>query len=375
MKNNKAINSIKLLLFDKSVLIITIVLVSFYSCTDVKAAKEEEPLEKKVYLPEKNEVKIVVLEHTSFQKELVSNGKLIATQKNSLKFEVSERLEYLHVKNGSVVKKNQVLASLNKFKFQQKMERAKINLKKASLEFEDQLLGRGIFTIHKDSIDNEVYEMVASRSGYDMALLELKTAEFELKSTVLRAPFNGEIANIHGEEFEVVSAGQDFMTLIDDTVFEVEFYLIESEIRDVAVNNSVQLIPFALNKTYTGKVTSINPFVEKNGTILVKAVVKNDGELTEGMNVKVKIQKEIENQLVVPKSAVVLRQNQQVLFKVINSKAFWTYVQTTNENSQFYSLIAHPDKSSAILHVGDSVIVAGNLNLAHDSQVLVKSSN
>ena len=374
MKKNKARSSVKLLLFDKPVLIITIILISFYSCSKAKATKEDT-LEKKVYFPEKNEVEVLVLKNESFQKELVSNGKLIATQKNSLKFEVSEKLEYLHVKNGSVVKRNQKLASLNKFKFQQKLDRAKINLKKASLEFEDMLLGRGIFTTHKDSIDKEVYEMVASRSGYDIALLELKTAEFELKSTVLRAPFNGKIANIQGEQFENVSAGKDFMTLINDAVFEVEFYLIESEIKDVAVNNSVQILPFALNKTYTGKVTSINPIVEKNGTILVKAVLKNDGNLTEGMNVKVKIQKEIKNQLVVPKSAVVLRQNQQVLFKVIEGKAFWTYVQTTNENSQFYSLIAHPDKSSAILQTGDTIIVTGNLNLAHDSEVLIKSRN
>lgn len=359
--------------------IIVLALFAFYvfcfqSCTEAKPHNKDN-LEMKVYLPEKNEVKVLVLKKKSFQKELVSNGKLIATQKNSLKFEVSEKLEFLHVKNGSEVKKNQLLASLNKFKFQQKLERANINLKKASLEFEDMLLGRGIFTTQRDSIEKEVYEMVASRSGYDVALLELKTAKFELNSTVLRAPFNGKIANIHGEQFENVSAGKDFMTLIDDAIFEVEFYLIESEIRDVAVNNSVQIIPFALNRMYLGKVTSINPFVEKNGTILVKAVVKNDGELTEGMNVKVKIQREIKNQLVVPKSTVVLRQNQQVLFKVIEGKAFWTYVQTTNENSQFYSLIAHPDKSSAILKAGDTIIVTGNLNLAHDSEVQIKFSN
>ena len=91
-------------------------IIIFYSCTEAKATKEKDNLDKKVYLAEKNEVAIMVLKNESFQKELVSNGKLIATQKNSLKFEVSEKLERLHVKNGSEVKKNQVLASLNKFK-------------------------------------------------------------------------------------------------------------------------------------------------------------------------------------------------------------------------------------------------------------------
>ncbi|NIJ46621.1 hypothetical protein FHR24_003116, partial [Wenyingzhuangia heitensis] len=74
---------------------------------------------------------------------------------------------------------------------------------------------------------------------------------------------------------------------------------------------------------------------------------------------------------VVPKSAVILRQNQEVLFKVVNGKAYWTYVLTTHENSSSYAVIPHPDKSTANLEENDSIIVSGNLNLAHESEVKV----
>ncbi|WP_081810479.1 efflux RND transporter periplasmic adaptor subunit [Flavobacterium daejeonense] len=342
----------------------------FHSCARSKAANETT-IEKKTYVSEKNEVETIVLKNESFQKELVSNGKIIAAQKNSVQFEVSDKLEHLYVKNGDFVHKGQLLASLNPFKYQQRLARAEIDLKKAKFQFEDMLVGRGIFTSKKDSIPKAIYDMVASRTGYDAALLELKTAQFELQSTKLIAPFSGKVANIESRVYENVSAGKSFMTLIDDSVFEVEFYLIESEMKDVALNSSVQIVPFALGKTYNGHISSINPLIEKNGTILVKAVVANDGKLTEGMNVKVRIEKEVKNQLVVPKSAVVLRDNQEVLFKVVDGKAYWTYVQTTLENSSSYSVIAHPDKSSASLNPGDTVIVAGNLNLAHDSEVVV----
>lgn len=344
----------------------------FYSCAKSKAANETT-IEKKTYVVEKNEVETIILKNESFQKELVSNGKIIATQKNSVQFEISDKLEHLYVKNGDNVHKGQLLASLSSFKYQQRLARAEIDLKKAKFQFEDMLVGRGIFTTKRDSIPKSVYDMVASRTGYDAALLELKTAQFELQSTKLIAPFSGKVANIESRVFENVSAGKPFMTLIDDSVFEVEFYLIESEMKDVALHSSVQIIPFALGKSYIGHISSINPLIEKNGTILVKAVVKNDGKLTEGMNVKVRIEKEVKGQLVVPKSAVVLRDNQEVLFKVIDGKAYWTYVQTTMENSNSYAVIAHPDKSSATLNPGDTVIVSGNLNLAHDSEVVLKS--
>ena len=346
----------------------------FLSCNKSKAT-EETSIYKKAYISEKNEVETIVLKNEAFQKELVSNGKIIATQKNSVQFEVSDKLEHLYVKNGDNVRKGQLLASLSSFKYQQRLARAEIDLKKAKFQFEDMLVGRGIFTTKRDSIPKVIYDMAASRTGYDAALLELKTAQFELQSTKLVAPFSGKVANIESRVYENVSAGKSFMTLIDDSVFEVEFYLIEPEMKDVALHSSVQIIPFALGKTYSGHISSINPLIEKNGTILVKAVVKNDGKLTEGMNVKVRIEKEVKEQLVVPKSAVVLRDNQEVLFKVIDGKAYWTYVQTTMENSSFYAIIAHPDKSSATLNPGDTVIVSGNLNLAHDSEVVLKSQN
>lgn len=344
---------------------------SFHSCSKSKAANENA-MEKKTYIKEKNEVESIVLKNESFQKELVSNGRIIATQKNSLQFEVSDKLEHLYVKNGDFVQKGQLLASLSILKSQQKVVRAEIDLKKARFQFEDMLVGRGIFTTKRDSIAKDVYEMVASRSGYDAALLELKTAQLELKSTKLVAPFSGKVANIESKQYENVTAGKSFMTLIDDTVFEVEFYLIESEMGEVGIKSSVEVIPFAVNKIYKGHISSINPLIEKNGTILVKAVVKNDGKLTEGMNVKVRIGKEIKGQLVVPKSAVVLRDNQEVLFKIVSGKAYWTYVQTTQENSNSYAVIADPDKNAS-LKSGDTVIVSGNLNLAHDSEVILKS--
>lgn len=343
----------------------------FHSCAESKTSEEDE-IEKKVYVAEKNEVSIIVLENRSFQKELVSNGKLIAIQKNSLKFDVGEKLEQLFVKNGDFVKKNQVLAVLNQFKYQQALERARIDLKKTSLDFEDMLLGRGIFTTNKDSIDKDIYDMVASRSGFDLSRLQLETANFDMEATKLIAPFSGKVANLEFKQHEYINAGEDFLTLINDNVFEVAFYLIESEINEVEINNTVEVIPFATDKTYTGRISSINPLVEKNGTILVKAVVKNDDKLTEGMNVKVRIQREIKDQLVVPKSAVILRQNQEVLFKVVDGKAYWTYVNTTLENSSSYSIIPDPNKSSATLQQGDTIIIGGNLNLAHDSDVTIK---
>ncbi len=343
----------------------------FVSCSNIKDSKVAEETTN-VYSVEKNEVQVMLLDSVPFRKELVSNGKLIAAKKSVLKFALSGDIVKISLKNGDFVKKNRELLRLESFKYKQELDRAILSLKKAKLDLEDMLIGRGYETINKDSIPKEVYEMAIIRSNFGNAERELSLAKFNLGETSLRAPFSGKIANLKVQKHDHVTEGDVFVTLINDTFFDIAFYLIESEFGKVSLNDVVKIIPFAIERQYSGKIISINPQVDENGTILVKARVKNDGFLLEGMNARVLIEKLEERQLVVPKSAVMLRQNQEVLFKVVNGKAFWTYVKKKGENNTYYSIIAHPDKSSASLVVGDTIIIDGNLNLAHDNSVVIK---
>ena len=344
------------------------------SCTEGTAVKKAEAsIEKKQYVQEKNEVSVMVLSKRAFKEEVLSNGKLVAVQKNSLKFEVSGRLEKILVKEGETVSKNTVVAELTKYKYQEELTSAKTTLKKSLLELEDMLVGRGYDLKEKEKIPKQIYEMAGLRSGYTEALQKVKSAQYNLNATNLQAPFNGKVASIKSNQYEQITAGSVFLKLINDAYFEVVFPITESEIHKVQKGQRVTAFVIGLQKEYTGKIASINPIVEKNGTIFVKANIKNDGKLIEGMNVKIKIEKSIHNQFVIPKSAIVLRQDQEVLFKVLNGKAYWTYVKVIKENKKYYSVIPNPDKSSAILKVGDTIITNGNLNLAHDSQVTIMS--
>jgi len=56
------------------------------------------------------------------------------------------------------------------------------------------------------------------------------------------------------------------------------------------------------------------------------------------------------------------------LFRIINGKAFWTYVKTEFENSNSYTVKANADRGAEI-NVGDTIIISNNLNLAHESEV------
>lgn len=361
--------SIRLLM---SVFIGVCVMVGFHSCSKKETPEKQAAIVAQNPIPDQNEVDAMVLQKEPFKEELLSNGKLVAVNKSVLKFEVEGTLENIFIKEGAYVAKNSVLAQLDSYTYQQNLENAEIALKKARLEFEDMLISREYDSNKTEEIPKNIYEMVSLRSGYAEALQELKKAQNELKQTRLKAPFYGKVASIQFKTHEQVNSGIEFLTLINDSFFEVEFYITESEVHKVKVNEPVRILATGSQQEYKGKITIINPVVEKNGTILVKASVKNDGRLIEGMNVKISIEKTIPNQFVIPKSAVLLRQDQQVLFKAIDGKAHWTYVQTTNENKNYYTVVSNKERTDSRLKVGDTIITNGNLTLAHESKVMIK---
>jgi len=328
--------------------------------------------EKRQYTEQKNPVSVIVLKKGSFRKELVNNGKLSALRKTDLQFRVGEQLEKLTFKNGNHVIEGQVIASLTSFTFKQQYGNAEILLKRNRIEMQNLLIGQSYTTLDTSKIPPHIYEVAYVKSGYDEANQNLKLAKFNFESSRLIAPFNGVLANITKKQYDWINAGSTFCTLIDDSEFEVRFRIVESEIGDIRLNDEVQLIPYSGKNVIRGRISEINPVIDENGMILVKAQVKNQGGLMDGMNVKVIVEKEIPDQLVVPKSAVLLRDNQEVLFKYTKEGiAYWTYIQTLAENTTSFAVIANSNKG-AILAAGDTIIISGNLNLAHESKVELK---
>jgi membrane fusion protein, multidrug efflux system len=352
---------------------ITLALLIFflYTCGS-KTTESTANSEKRQYTEQKNPVSVIVLQKGPFRKELVNNGKLIALRKTDLQFRVGEQLEKLSFKNGDYVKAGQVIARLAPFTFGQQLGNAELQLKRTRMEMQNLLIGQGYTTLDTTKILPKIYEIAYVKSGYAEAFQSLQTAKFNFESSKLVAPFGGALANIEKKLYDQVMAGTTFCTLIDDSEFEVKFRIVESEVQDIHLNDEVQISPFSNKKMYLGQISEINPVIDENGMVLVKALVKNQGELMDGMNVKVIIGKGIPDQLVVPKSAVLLRDNQEVLFKYTkDGVAYWTYIQTLAENTTSYSVIANPDKG-ATLAPGDTIIISGNLNLAHESKVELK---
>lgn len=306
----------------------------------------------------------------SFPLEFVSNGKLMASQQAELYFTKNQIVKRVNVKNGDWVKTETILASLENGLDLINLKQAEFQLESAKIEFDDMVIKYSGWQVSQNKTSEKALKNFALSSGFKSAELNLQKAQIDYKSTILKAPFSGRVADLNTKVMNLPKTGEPFCRLINDKIFEVVFPILESEIGRLKVGQAVSMRPFVEDSVfYSGKIIEINPIVDEHGLVIVKAIVPNsDGKLIQGMNVKVFIKDQVEDCLIVPKEAVVLRNNRQVVFTFSEGKAMWNYVETVLENSVSYSVTKEKDGMQEIF-AGDTVITIGNLNLAHEAEV------
>lgn len=342
----------------------------FLSCQTKENKIQEKPLNA-TQAKSTNIVDTMQLTKSVFHLELISNGRLRAFQKSDLSFEATGMVQTLRVKNGDKVKKGELIAQLDVSEANLRVKQMQQALKKAKLELQDALLGFGYRLSDSAKIPSQTMQVAMIRSGYEDAVANLEIALMDVEKRSIRAPFSGKLAYLQTKVHEKPK-GDFFCTLINDESMDVEFTLIESELGAVSVGQKIKVAAFFDPNTYFhGKITSINPSVDKNGQISIFANIPNAGKLIDGMSVKVFVEKEYPNSFVVPKTAVLFRDNREMLFTYKNGKANWVYVITEHSNSHSHAIIADTERRSA-LHVGDIIITGGNLNLGDGSEVEIR---
>lgn len=302
-----------------------------------------------------------------YKKQIISNGKIEALNRSELRFKISERLASIEVKNGQRVSKGQILAILDNAILSNQLNKAKIELDKCKSKLEEEKINFGIGNTNIETIEPTILKNLKLNSGYYEAENTLENAQLLYNQTFLKAPFNGVVANVESKAGNYITSGDVFCTVIAQQKLEAVFSVLENELSFIQKSRDVSISSFVdENTSYKGVITEINPIVDENGLIKIKAKINTpDSNLFDGMHIKVIINQTISNVIVIPKEALVLRSNKEVVFTVEDGLAKWNYVEKLEENSTSYAI-------KKGLKLGDTIIISGNMNLAHDAKVNIK---
>lgn len=299
-----------------------------------------------------------------FHQEIVANGFVEATYRSELRFRKSDMIHNISATNGNVVKKGQLIAHQDLSNEKNQLQQAKVAVAEAENQLLDLKATYGVLNQPDSTIKPAVLNTITLKSGIRQAKANLESAKISIKQSKLIAPFKGVIANLTTKEGNYISAADNFCILISQDQLDVVFKILESQLPFVKKGQRVSVSSFSNESNqYIAKITEINPFVDANGLIRIKAHLSSpDRSIYDGMNVKVSVQRKINSVVKVPKAALVRRSNRNVIFTIEDSQAKWNYVNIKAENSNSYAI----EKG---LSLKDTIIISNNMNLAHDARV------
>ena len=294
-----------------------------------------------------------------------SLGTLEAVRSTGLSFLASGHLSNILFKDGSTVKKGDIIAQLDNSTVTSELASAKANLEEAQSNYNryDLLKDSGVF----------------SKQDYISVTTTLKVAKAKYASILeqeqrlsLQTPFSGTLGKFNFSVGAQVSVGTVIVDLVQLDPLRVTYSLNQVDKSRVSLGQIVWITSDTWpGKRFKAKVSYISPTINSNtGRFNMAALLDNpDLHLSPGGLVHVKhILGEGHEALVVPQAAVNVDGSRSYVYMVADGKAHQTTVLTGNPTDNGNIIILDG------LTVGDSIVVYGTQKLSEGSPVIIVPS-
>lgn len=296
-------------------------------------------------------------------------------------------IKTINVDEGSVVKKGQVLFTLDAPQYKQNVLNAEAAIKTAKAQVDNAvmdvtkitpLVEKGI--VSKYQLESAQYALQTKRAALNQAQTALAIANTNLSYTVLTSPVNGIVGSIPYRLGSLVNSTTTLTTVANTSNVYVYFSLNEKQLLDFLKNTPgatqaekikksepVTLI-LADDTEYNekGKIETINGIVNTStGSANFRSSFPNpQGILRSGSTGSIRISTTVENALVIPQKATFEIQGQTFVF----------VVQKDNKVKQVtIKVTPTPDGQSFIVNSGlnenDKIVVNGIQNLKEGMEI------
>ncbi|MTI61551.1 MAG: efflux RND transporter periplasmic adaptor subunit [Firmicutes bacterium] len=214
--------------------------------------------------------------------------------------ETRDTVDSIIIKEGDVVKKGDLLIVLDKTK-------ERLEYLQAENEYTRAMI---------NGSKNEIKE----------AEINLKMAEEDLEATELKAPIAGLVTNIQVEEGDNVSGGTAAVNIIDNSRYEVEVDIPESDISKIKIGLKAKITLDALpGQQLFGEVIYIEQEAEEDsGVVTVPVTVlleEVNFELKPGYSADVEIIiQSVKDKIIIPITAIYNKEGQAYVMKYEDSK-------------------------------------------------------
>ena len=278
---------------------------------------------------------------------------------------VDGEVRVLHVEEGDIVKKDQVLATLDGDRLRLELSESEARLRKMQRDFarNQELQAKGLISI--GDFEKIQYDMEALEASYNLARLELDY-------TRIRAPIDGVISERYIKLGNTIKTGDQVYRVTSLDPLVAYMFIPEREFRQITAGQPVQIsIDAVPGEIFTASVTRVSPIVDPD-TGTFKITIEMPGEdrrVKPGMFGRMNIiYDKHENVLQVPRSAIIELAGQASLFVVEDGVGKRKNVQTGFSSDGMVEITDG-------LTDGENVITVGHVGLKNDAKVVVINSD
>ena len=277
---------------------------------------------------------------------------------------VDGEVRELHVEEGDLVSKNQILATLDGDRLRLELSESQARLRKMQRDFQrnKELQDKGL--ISEGDFEKIQYDLEALKASFNLASLELDY-------TQIRAPIDGVISERYLKLGNTIRTGDPVFRVTSLDPLVAYMFVPEREFRQIAAGQPVQINIDALpGAPLAASVTRISPIVDP-ATGTFKITIEMHGaeqRIKPGMFGRMSIvYDKHEKVLQIPRSAIIETATGKSVFVVENEVGKRKKVETGFSSSGMIEITSG-------LTDGERVIIVGHVGLKNEAKVVVINS-
>lgn len=291
-----------------------------------------------------------------------ATGNLIPDEEVDLTFETSGKITDIFFKEGSSVKKGQLLAKINDKPLQAELQKLE-----AQLPLAQERVFRQKSLLEKDAVSQEAYEQVTTELEKLNADIEL--AKARIAQTELRAPFDGNVGLRNVSEGAYTSPTTVITTLTKIIPLKIEFSVNERYVNDIAPGTKITFRTDLGLTTYEASVFAVESRVNMaTRSLTTRALYPNSGgKLKPGGMASIEIRlNEIDNAITVPNESVIAELGRDIAYIYSDGKAKRVEVIKGIRTESNLQILEG-------LNPGDTLIVTGIMQLRESLPVQINT--
>jgi membrane fusion protein (multidrug efflux system) len=258
-----------------------------------------------------------ILKHETLNDVFRTKGILIPDERVDLSFETSGKIINIFFKEGSSVKKGELLAKVN-----DKPLQAELKKLEAQLPLAEDRVFRQKSLLEKDAVSQEAYESVVTE--LDKLKADIDLVRSRIDQTELIAPFDGVIGLRFVSEGTYASPSLVIAQLTKISPMKIEFSVNEKQANEIKPGTILKFNIENDANTYQAEVYAVESKLDETTLSLkARALTPNEnGKLKPGSSTNIEINlKEIKNTIIVPSISVIAELGRDIVYVYRNGKA------------------------------------------------------